>query len=89
MKDCIRQRSPGLWELTIDQGRDPLGRRRRKTVTVRGTKSAAQCELRRLLNRGLSATTVPSSSTSSSLAPSIILQPLVRTKREREQLKPV
>ena len=35
MKGSNRQRSPGSWELTIDQGRDPFGKRRRKRVTVR------------------------------------------------------
>ena len=41
MKGSIRQRSPGTWELTIDAGRDPLGKRRRKYVTARGTKAKA------------------------------------------------
>ena len=50
MKGSIRQRSPGTWELTIDAGRDPLGRRRRKYVTVRGTKAQAQRKLRELLS---------------------------------------
>ena len=50
MKDSLRQRSPGSWELTVDQGRDSLGKRRRKSLTVRGTKAAAQRELRRLLS---------------------------------------
>ena len=39
MKGSLRQRSPGSWELTVDLGRDPLGRRRRKHLTVRGTKA--------------------------------------------------
>lgn len=41
MKGSFRQRSPGSWELTIDQGRDALGKRRRKHLTVRGTKAHA------------------------------------------------
>ena len=51
MKGSIRQRSPGTWELTIDAGRDPLGKRRRKYVTARGsTKAQAQRKLRELLS---------------------------------------
>ena len=49
MKGSIRQRSPGTWELTIDLGRDALGKRRRKHETVRGTKAQAQRRLRELL----------------------------------------
>ena len=33
MKGSIRQRSPGSWELTVDQGRDALGKRRRQLLT--------------------------------------------------------
>ena len=36
MKGSIRQRTPGSYKLTIDMGRDELGRRRRKFVTIRG-----------------------------------------------------
>ena len=50
MKGSLRQRSPGSWELTIDQGRDALGKRRRKTTTFRGAKAVAQRKLRRLLS---------------------------------------
>ena len=50
MKGSIRQRTPGSYELTIDLGRDALGKRRRKFVTIQGTKSTAQRELRRLLS---------------------------------------
>ena len=50
MKGSIRQRTPGSYELTIDMGRDELGRCRRKFVTIRGTNSTAQRELRRLLS---------------------------------------
>ena len=49
MKGSLRQRSPGSWELTIDTGRDALGRRQRKFVTARGTKAQAQRKLRELL----------------------------------------
>ena len=50
MKGSIRQRSPGSWELTIDAGRDPLGKRQRKYVTVPGTKAQTQRKLRELLS---------------------------------------
>ena len=56
MKGSIRQRSAGTWELTVDQGRDGLGRRQRRFVTVRGTKAQAERRLRELLStvdRGL------------------------------------
>ena len=48
VKGYLRQRSPGSWELTIDTGRDALGRRQRKFVTVQGTQ--AQRKLRELLS---------------------------------------
>ena len=50
MKGSLRQRSPGSWELTIDTGRDALGRRQRKFVTVQSTKAQAQRRLRELLS---------------------------------------
>ena len=50
MKGSILQRSPRSWELTIDLGRDALGKRRRKFLTGRGTKARAQRELRRRLS---------------------------------------
>ena len=50
MKGSLRQRSTGSWELTIDMGRDLLGQRRRKFVTVRGNKAQAQRKLRELLS---------------------------------------
>ena len=49
MKGRIRQRSPGSWEVSFDLDRDPLGNRRRKSLTVRGTKSEAQRKLREML----------------------------------------
>ena len=49
MKGSLRQRSPGSWELTIDTGRDALGKRQRKFVTVQGTKAQAQRKLREFL----------------------------------------
>ena len=50
MKGSLRQRSPGSWEITVDLGRDPLGRRRRRFATVRGTKAHAQRRFRELLS---------------------------------------
>ena len=49
MKGSLRQRSPGSWELTIDTGRDALGKRQRRFFTARGTKAQAQRKLRELL----------------------------------------
>ena len=49
MKGSLRQRSPGSWELTIDTGRDALGKRQRRFVTVQGTKAQAQRRLREFL----------------------------------------
>ena len=49
MKGSLRQRSPGSWELTIDTGRDALGKRQRRFITVRGAKAQAQRRLRELL----------------------------------------
>ena len=46
----IRPRGPGAWELKYDVGRDPkTGRRITRYATVRGKKSDAQRELRKLL----------------------------------------
>ena len=50
MKGSLRQRSPGSRELTVDAGRDALGKRQRSFVTVRGTKAQAQRRLRELLS---------------------------------------
>lgn len=49
MKGSLRQRSPGSWELRVDIGRDAFGKRRRKSKTVRGTKTHAQRVLREML----------------------------------------
>ena len=49
MKGGIRQRSPGTWELTLNLGRDAQGIRRRRSLTVRGTKAQAQKRLREIL----------------------------------------
>lgn len=50
MNGSIRKRGERSWELTIDLGRDASGKRRRKFVNVKGTKSQAQQKLRELLS---------------------------------------
>ncbi len=60
MKGSIRQRSPGSWEISVFLGRDPNGRRTRKTETVRGKKSDAERRLREILgdvDRGITPAT--------------------------------
>ena len=49
MKGSIRRRSKNSWELTLDLGRDPQGKRQRKFVNVKGRKSDAERRLRELL----------------------------------------
>ena len=41
MRGRMRRRSANSWELTIDLGRDPQGRRLRKFVSVKGQKKDA------------------------------------------------
>jgi integrase len=51
MAGHIRQRSPGSWELKFDLGTDPVtGKRRSRTITVKGSKAQANRELVRLLH---------------------------------------
>ncbi len=51
MKGCIVQRSKGSWRLLFDAGRDPeTGKRRQRSVTVRGTKKEAERKLREMLH---------------------------------------
>jgi hypothetical protein len=45
----IRERSPGSWEVRYEVARDTSGKRKTKTVTVRGTLRDAQRERRRLM----------------------------------------
>ena len=46
----MRQRSPGVWELIVSVGRDPLtGKWRHKSRTLRGTKREAQRALAELV----------------------------------------
>lgn len=50
MRGGVRERSPGVWEVRAEAGRDPVtGRRRQVSRTVRGTKRAAQKTLNALL----------------------------------------
>ena len=49
MNGSIRKRGKGTWELNINLGRDASGKRRRKFVAVKGTKTQAQRKLRELL----------------------------------------
>lgn len=49
MNGSIRRRSKGSWELTIDLGQDADGKRKRKFVSVKGTKKLADEKLRELL----------------------------------------
>ena len=49
MNGSIRKRGKDTYELTIDLGRDANGKRRRKFVNVKGTKSKAQRQLRDIL----------------------------------------
>ena len=49
MEGSIRRRSKNSWELTVDQGRGADGKRRRKFLSFKGSKSHAQQKLRELL----------------------------------------
>jgi len=60
MEGSIRRRGKNSWELTIEQDRGADGKRRRKFVSVRGTKGQAQQKLRELLmdqHKGIAVTT--------------------------------
>ena len=50
MKGGLREKSPGIWEVRLEAGRDPVsGRRRQVSRTVHGTKRQAQSILNNLL----------------------------------------
>lgn len=49
MQGSIRQRSEGSWEIIWELSRGADGKRRPRSKTIRGTKKAAQAELRRIL----------------------------------------
>jgi integrase len=50
MRGHIRKRGKSSWSIIIDLGRDESGKRKQKWHTVKGKKSEAEAELRRLLN---------------------------------------
>lgn len=50
MNGSISKRGERSWKLTIDLGRGPEGRRRRKFVTVKGTKADGHRKLREVLS---------------------------------------
>ena len=45
MRGAVKQRSKGSWTLTFDTGHNVYGKRRRQTVTIRGTKRQAEARL--------------------------------------------
>ena len=49
MKGSIRRRSKTSWELTIDMGRGPDGKRQRKFLSVQGKRADADRKLRELM----------------------------------------
>jgi integrase len=50
MRGGLRERSPGVWEVRVERGRDPVtGRRLQKSRTVRGGKREAQRALNALV----------------------------------------
>ena len=49
MKGTIRPRGPGKWQISVEAGKGPDGKRFRKAETVTGTKAAANKRLRELL----------------------------------------
>ena len=51
MRGTLKQRSKGSWSLTFDAGRDQTGKRRRQTITVRGTKRQAEARLAELVHQ--------------------------------------
>ena len=51
MRGTLKQRSRGSWTLTFDTGLDTTGKRRRQTVTIRGTKRQAEARLADLVHK--------------------------------------
>ena len=49
MEGTMRERRPGVWEITLNLGRDAKGIRRRKTLTFRGSKTQAARKMRELV----------------------------------------
>ena len=50
MTGTIRRRRPNVWELTVDVGKDPNGKRRRCSATFLGTKPEAERRLRQMVD---------------------------------------
>ena len=50
MRGYLRKRSKGSWTIEVSLGRDEMGRRRSKTMTVKGTKREAERVLNDLIN---------------------------------------
>ena len=51
MRGTLKQRNRGSWTLTFDTGLDTTGKRRRQTVTIRGTKRQAEARLAELVHK--------------------------------------
>lgn len=49
MQGCVRQRSKGSWQIIWELPRGADGKRQPRSMTIRGTKSAAQAKLREIL----------------------------------------
>ena len=49
MKGSLRARGKDVWQLTIDLGKDPQGKRLRKYLTIKGNKGTAERKKRELL----------------------------------------
>jgi integrase len=50
MRGGLRERTPGVWEVRVEAGRDPVsGRRRQISKTVRGTKRQAEQVLNKIV----------------------------------------
>ena len=51
MRGHIRKRSKKSWTIWVDLGRDATGKRRQKTLAVRGAKRDAERELAKMLDQ--------------------------------------
>ena len=50
MRGTIRRRKKDVFEITVERERDAAGKRRRRSRTVRGTKTDAERELRTMVD---------------------------------------
>lgn len=62
MKGYIEERSPGTWRIHVHLGYDQAGTRRRKVVTVKGTKKDAEKKLAELVHAAHQGTLTPPTS---------------------------